>query len=255
KVVRDSIAEAEKPEPTVEKIAVPESGLGEVAISAYQWRDALVAWTRATVRGSHGEPPLLAACTLHDICGRLGIGEARYMVWLLYGARLCGLNGMAPADLVEHCPGRWDDALGRSRVAQTGAFAWADDRVHLMPELKAALDETQPLFGTFYPSGTSVTRRSLVVGPEEPIEDVARWAALEVGALFAPNERGFAEPARFLLEARLRAHAPLVPSRWFETQAVPNIASVIVAPNEAAAKKFEIPITATWATGSAKPTP
>jgi len=46
---------------------------------------------------------------------------------------------LAPADLVELCPKRWDDALGRSRLGSLGAFEWRDDnRVHLAVEIKHA---------------------------------------------------------------------------------------------------------------------
>ena len=51
------------------------------------------------------------------------------MLWLVYAARLCGHDGVAPVDLVDVCPRRWDDALGRTKLAATGAFRWRRSRV------------------------------------------------------------------------------------------------------------------------------
>src|SRR5580704_518123 len=129
----------------------------------YQWHDAVATWARSVLRGGRGEPPLLAACTLHDIAARLGLpAESHRMLWFIYGAWLCGHDGVAPFDLVDLCGGGWDDALGRSHVAQLGCFAWARGRVHLRPEVAAALDERDPVFGTIIASGIVATRRTAV---------------------------------------------------------------------------------------------
>jgi hypothetical protein len=234
--------------PPVENPSHPPQVL-ESMVALYQWRDALASWVRATLRGLHGDPPLLAACPLHDVCLRLGLeGEARLVLWLVYGARLVGENGVAPADLVELCPKRWDDALGRSRLGSLGAFEWRDDnRVHLAVEIKAALDELPPLLGTMIESSIAVTRRIAAVAPDgEDFVTLGRWIAPEVGAVIAPTERGLREPDRFLREAQVRAMAPLIPVSWFATRAMPNIPSVIIVPDHAAAKRFELEVVATY---------
>ncbi len=233
-------------------IAIPprasEAGAEPSTTTLYQWRDALVAWTRATLRGTHGDPPLLAACPLHDIGLRLGlVDDSRYMLWLIYGARLCGFEGVAPADLVEVCPNRWDDALGRSAVTATGAFSWKRERVQLVPEVKAALDEIDPVLGTVIASAAALTLRIAVIAPPETdLVALARWAAPAVGAVFAPNDRGQRQPERFLLEARARGLAPVVPVSWFENRALPTIASLIVVDDEHTAERLQLEVAATW---------
>jgi hypothetical protein len=216
----------------------------ETVIAVYQWRDALAAWARASLRGTHGDPPLLAACTLHDVCQRLGlVDDTRFMVWLIYGARLCGIEGVAPVELVELCPNRWDDALGRTRVASLGVFSWKRDRVHLMPEIKNALDEIDPVLGTIVSSGSVLGRRLAVVAPAgTDYVALARAVAPEVGSLFAPGDRGVHQPERFLLEARVRGLVPVIQASWFEGRSLPNIAALIVVDDEATARRLELPI-------------
>jgi hypothetical protein len=221
----------------------------ESMVALYQWRDALANWARAKLRGLNGDPPLLAACPLHDVCQRLGLeGESRLVLWLVYGARLAGENGVAPVDLVELCPKRWDDALGKSRLGTLGAFEWRDDnRVHLVSEVKAALDELEPLYGTLVQSGVAMSRRIAAIAPDgEDLVTIARWIAPEAGAVIAPTELGLREPDRFLREAQVRDVAPVIPVSWFGTRAMPNRPSVIIVPDHAAAKRFELEVIATY---------
>src|SRR5207248_7869071 len=97
----------------------------------HDWRDAIAGWTKRQLAGTRGEAPLLAAGPLHDVARRLGFADDEApMLWLVYGARLCGLDGIAPVDLADVCPRRWDDALGKSRLAALGVFAWRRNRVH-----------------------------------------------------------------------------------------------------------------------------
>jgi hypothetical protein len=221
----------------------------ESMVALYQWRDALASWARAKLRGLNGDPPLLAACPLHDVCHQLGLeGEARLVLWMVYGARLAGEDGVAPVDLVEFCPKRWDDALGKSRLGTVGAFEWRDDnRVHLVSEVKAALDELAPLFGTLIPSGVVMSRRIAAIAPDgEDLVTLGRWIAPEAGAVLAPTELGLREPDRFLREAQVRDIAPVIPVSWFGTRAMPNRPSVIIVPDHAAAKRFELEVIATY---------
>jgi hypothetical protein len=234
--------------PPVTPPANEPSELGRSAL-VYQWRDAVATWARSMLRGSRGEPPLLAACTLHDVAARLGLpAESHLMLWFIYGAWLCGHDGVAPFDLVDLCG--WDDALGRSPIAKLGCFAWARGRVHLRSEVAAALDERDPVFGTVIPSGIAATRRTAVlVSGNVDYVAIGRWAAPDVGALFAPSRRGLAQPARFLREARLRNLVPLVPAAWFRQFALPSTPAIVVVDQPLAASELDLPIALTWTDG------
>ena len=238
--------------PPVTPPANESSELGRSAL-VYHWRDAVATWARSVLRGSRGEPPLLAACTLHDIAARLGLpAESHSMLWFIYGAWLCGHDGVAPFDLVDLCEGGWDDALGRSHIAQLGCFAWARGRVHLRPEVAAALDERDPLFGTVIPSGIVATRRTAVlVSGNLDYVAIGRWAAPDVGAVFAPSPRGLGQPARFLRESRLRDLVPLVPAAWFRRFALPSTPVIVVVDQPLAASELDLPIALSWTDGDA----
>jgi len=219
----------------------------ETIVALHQWRDALGAWARASLRGSRGDPPHLAACTLHDVGARLGFDEQdRYVLWLVYGARLCGLD-VAPIDLVHLCPNRWDDALGGGRLAALGVLEWRRNRVVLVPEVRAALDELAPLFGTVVPNATNATGRVAIVSAGEPdYAAIGKWAARELGALLVPNARGLQHPARLVLEARARKLAPLLPAHDTSLRATRDGPAVIVVDDPTTASKLELAVALTW---------
>jgi hypothetical protein len=212
-------------------------------VTVHEWRDAIAAWTRRTLAGSRGEPPLLAAGPLYDVGHRLEISaEDAPFLWLVYGARLCGLDGLAPADLVNATPGRWNEALGRGRLAATGAFAWRRARVHLVPEIAAALDELPPRWGTIAASAVVAERTAaVVVPPDVDLEEIGAWAAPHLGPLLVPSQRGLAHPHRLALEARARGLALLV-----RAAEVPRQLAVIVVDDAAAAAALQLAVALTY---------
>src|SRR5207247_2633231 len=153
-----------------------------------EWRDAIVRWTRRQLAGGKHEPPLLAAGPLHDVATRLEIAEDdRLALWLVYGAHLLGYAGIAPAALVEVCPRRWADALGSSELAATGAFAWRNSRVRLVPEVRAALDERAPLYGAIATAAVTVAKSVAVVAPATTeLAALGGWAASSLGSRLGP---------------------------------------------------------------------
>ncbi len=212
-------------------------------VTVHEWRDAIAAWTRRTLAGSRGEPPLLAAGPLYDVGHRLDIpAEDAPFLWLVYGARLCGLDGLAPADLVNATPGRWNEALGRGRLAATGAFAWRRARVHLVPEVAAALDELPPRWGAIAPSAVVAERTVAVVAPAEvELAAIGAWAAPHLGPLLVPSPRGLWHPRRLALEARARGLALLVRSAD-----APRQLAVVVVDDAAAAAALQLPVALTY---------
>ena len=78
------------------------------------------------------------------------------------------------------------------------------------------------------------------------MRDLAAWAAVNVGTVLVPDERGEAAPARFLLEARLRGLAPLVPwARWAAHVARPLPAVAVVVDTAAIAAALKLAVAAT----------
>lgn len=126
------------------RIAKPVRAVVEqrLVASNTDWRDVVIEWSQRP-QVTRGVPPNLGEVPLEALATRLGIDEHdRGFLWLLYAARLCGRNGVAPSELADATPRRWDEALGRGRLAATGAFEWRGNRVHLVPEVAAMLDES-----------------------------------------------------------------------------------------------------------------
>lgn len=235
-----------EPEPEVETIVATETSYERPVVTMHEWRDAVAGWARRALAGARGEPPLLAAGPLYDVGGRLGIAaEDAPFLWLVYGARLCGLDGVAPADLVGMTPRRWDEALGRGKLAATGAFRWRRTRVHLSSEIQAALDELPPLCGTAVASAVVAERSVAVVAPAQvELAALGRWAAPQLGPLLVPNARGLRAPARFVLEARARGLVPVI--AWHRVRQLPDIASLVVLDDPALAETLNLPVAATY---------
>ena len=217
-------------------------------VAVHEWRDVIANWTRRTLAGSRGEPPLLAAGPLYDVGLRLGIpAEDAPFLWLVYGARLCGIDGVPPVELVALTSRRWEEALGRGKLALSGAFSWRRSRVHLVPEIMAALDETAPRFGTIATSAASPDRTVALVAPAEvELGAIAAWAAPTVGSMLVPNARGLRAPHRLLLEARARGLVPLLPRQ--QIRELPAQPAAIVVQQPAAAAELRVPIALSWPT-------
>ena len=205
-------------------------------------------WARRVLSGLSGDPPLLAACPLYDVGARLGlVDEDATVLWLLYGARLCGADGVAPVDLVPFCAQRWEDALGRSHLAQSGAFVWRRARVQLAREVADTLDDLPSRYGQVC-SGPPVPPRTVaVVAPSSvALAAVGSWAARRVGSLVIPSERGLRVPDRFVLEARARGQVPLIAARAWGDRSAPATAAVFVVDDAAAAARRGLPVALTW---------
>jgi hypothetical protein len=222
------------------------------SVPIHEWRDVVANWTRRQLSGARGEPPLLAAGPLYDVGLRLGISvEDAPFLWLVYGARLCGIDGVPPVELVPLTDQRWEGALGRGRLAATGAFAWRRSRVHLVPEIIAALDEVPPLYGSIATSAVAAERTvALVAPPEIDLGAIAAWAAPHVGSLLVPNARGLRAPGRLMLEARARGLVPLLPAQRLPRRELPSTPAALVFEQAAAALELRVPIALSWSATS-----
>jgi hypothetical protein len=243
------------PSDEIEVVTTRATDYSGESVPIHEWRDVIANWTRRQLAGSRGEPPLLAAGPLYDVGLRLGIAaENSPFLWMIYGARLCGIDGVPPVELVPLTAQRWEEALGRGKLAVTGAFAWRRSRVHLVPEIVAALDEVAPLFGTVAPAAVPprVTDGTVALVAPANIElgAIAAWAAPHVGSLLVPNARGLRAPGRLMLEARARGLVPLLPAQRLPRHEVPTQPAAIVVEAAAAAIELRVPIALSWSTTS-----
>jgi hypothetical protein len=228
--------------------AVAPLPLAKAAI-AMGWRGTLAAWSRSALSGNGGAVPVLAAGPLHGVAVRLGLDEElTRALGFVYGAHICGNDGVAPIDLAGVIGGCWDEALGGGHLATSGALVWRRSRIYLAAVVATALDELPPRTGTLV-SGVIDTAGIVAVVAPRAIElfRVGVWAASIAGTLLVPGSNSERRPAHFLLEARARGVAPLVPLQWLDApfSAVPDPA-VLLIENEEELVGAAIPVIARW---------
>ncbi len=104
------------------------------------WRDDAGAWARAVATGTFdraapGCPPIEALATRHALPAQL-----LPALVLLYGSHLAGLEGAAPMDVARVLGRRWDEALGRGKLAELGLVVLERSRVKLSATVLDELD-------------------------------------------------------------------------------------------------------------------
>lgn len=212
--------------------------------TATGWREAVAEWSRAVLAGNAGAPPVGGDDPIQVIAARLELdGELIDALCLVYGARLCGHDSIAPGDLAR-VVGRADEAAGGGRLAGSGALVWRRDRIRLAAVVTAACDELPLLTGTVVAGHAGAATTVGVVAPVMVgLDRISTWAASIVGALLVPNTEAEQQPHAFLLEARVRGLRPLV--RWTQPDAVPRL-GVVVVDDEDKLAGLEIPVVARW---------
>lgn len=239
------------------------------------WRGELATWARSVDAGSVRSAPNDPRLELDVVSARLGLShDLALALALLYGAHLAGLRGIAPLELASVAGWRWEEALGAGALASAGITRWIGSRVRLAEETVAAIDGRPPCFGTAVeaPRGSPASAEgrgadagddltasiagtreavALVAPPSVALPQVGAWAAAALGALLVPNERGERAPERFVLEARMRGLAPLVPwTRFRLALADPPHPGAIIVEHAATAADLDLPVVATWGGGA-----
>lgn len=183
------------------------------------WRDDVHAWTRAVLAGAidahDRRPPAMPLGEIVLARFELPI-QLLPAIALLYGAHLAGEPGAAPVDVARVLGRRWDEALGRGRLAATGVARVIDSRVRLAPAVVRVLDELPPatgaMVGTPGPPGTvtAETRTIEVPATDGPLGPVAeRYLPTVGGAILAADEHSLA--ADVIFEARAYGAVALIP--------------------------------------------
>jgi len=212
------------------------------------WRDHVAAWARAVSSGTSSDAPTLEPGLLSAVAARFALtDELADALTLLYGAHLCGQDGVAVIELATIVRRRWDEALGRGALAKSGVARWRRGRARLARPVADVLDEQPPRLGALVAS-EAVTPPGLlaVLCADDDVElgELAAALAPQVGPLFVPTALGHAKQAAYLVEARARGAAPIVP--WpIARAALPPTAIVIVA-DEDAARALRAPIIERW---------
>jgi hypothetical protein len=198
---------------------------------------------------SYRPAPHIELDVADEIATRLGLAaDLRPAIWLLYGAYLGGDSTVAPLDLAAALDWNWDEVLGDGALRASGLVCTRRGRVRLADEALAALDGRPPRTGALVRAGVgNGATVALVAPPEIETSTLAAWAAPTVGTLLAPGPLGERVPHRFVLEARIRGAAPLVPWRRFSgALEVPPVRSAIVVDAPAIAESLAVPVVATW---------
>ncbi|MEZ4399135.1 MAG: hypothetical protein R3B06_03905 [Kofleriaceae bacterium] len=211
------------------------------------WRDHVASWARSVLSGTATEAPMVDDSVLGQSLAALGLDdELADAVTLMYGAHLCGLDGVAAIDLATVTRRQWDEALGRGYLAQLGAVRWRRGRARLVREITDALDEHPPRRGTMVVSDAVVPagQVAIIADASRGLDELATWLAPQLGPLLVPNERGLARLDRFVVEARVRQAVPLVP--WPHPDVVLPPTAVAIVDDEATAKSIPAPVIGTW---------
>ncbi|MBK9035010.1 MAG: hypothetical protein IPL61_27730 [Myxococcales bacterium] len=216
-------------------------------IAPPSWRDHVAAWTRSVMSGTGGEPPTLADCPLAEVGRRFALpDDLAVALTLLYGAHLCGHDGVAAVELAGVVRSRWDEALGRGTLAALGVARWRRGRVRLRRALADALDELPPRLGTVVDSEATPPTSALAIVADDDVDllELGTWLAPQLGPLLVPNDRGRARPARYLVEARARGAWPFIIAADPADPIPP--AAIVLVPDDDTARLLGVPIIARW---------
>ncbi|TMQ12345.1 MAG: hypothetical protein E6J90_31770 [Deltaproteobacteria bacterium] len=194
-----------------ELAAAPARGSASERASLPSWRDEIVAWSRAITAGAL-DPGVPVAPAIDAAMARFDLAPAlQPVLWLLYGAHLCGELGAAPVDVARLLDHQWDEALGRGELADRGVATYAGSRVALSPLLLRVFDELPPLTGTLVgePGPVALLGPCVVVAGDEPLTAVAERCLARInGAILvahdAPDRRAL------VIEARARGAAAML---------------------------------------------
>lgn len=202
------------------------------------WRDHVHAWTRGVIAGAADRDP--PALPLGDaLLARFELPpQLVAAIALCYGAHLAGEQGAAPVDVARVCGRRWDEALGRGKLAASGVARVIDSRVRLAPAVLRVLDELPPATGALVgtPGASSLLGPCVVIAATGTLGAAAHaWLPLVGGAILAADDRVVAADAIF--EARAYGAIAMV-------RALPDGASapmILVVADDAAADATGLP--------------
>jgi hypothetical protein len=164
------------------------------------WRDDAGAWARAVASGTFDRAAPSCA-PIDTLLARFELPETLLpALVLLYGAHLAGMQGAAPMDVAKVLGRRWDEALGRGKLAELGLAHYADSRVRLAPALQRVLDELPPRGELVGEPGVVALLGPTLLVSREPIRVLGARVVEQLGG--AALLGGDGDLAELALEAR-----------------------------------------------------
>ncbi len=198
------------------------------------WRDDLAAWSRTAAT------PAPSVAAIEMLAQRLGLAPQLHAgLAYLYGAHLCGENGVAPVELARVLGRNWDEALGRGQLADTRVATFAGSRIRLAPFAQRALDQLYPATGTIVgtPGTVELLTACVVVAPAaQPLGLVAEATLPLAGGAILAADPG-ADVLELVLEARAHGAVPMIRGN----AAPPDALIILVVENDAEADALELP--------------
>lgn len=164
------------------------------------WRDDAGAWARAVATGTFDRaapscPPI------EQLAARFELPEAVLpALVLLYGSHLAGMQGAAPMDVAKVLGRRWDDALGRGKLAELGIATYLDSRVRLAAPILRVLDELPPRGELIGELGAVGLLGPAVIVSREPLAELATRVIGQLGGAILIGHGG--DAGELALEAR-----------------------------------------------------
>lgn len=200
------------------------------------WRDDAGAWARAVASGTFDRaapncPPIDTLVARFDLPATL----APALV-LLYGSHLAGMQGAAPMDVAKVLGRRWDEALGRGKLAELGLATYADSRVRLVGAIRRALDELPPAGELVGEPGVVGLLGPTVLVSREPLRVLGVRIVEQLGGAVLLGS--YVDAVELALEAR--ALGALAVGQ-VDLAAIPHHPILVVVGDEAAAEQIDLP--------------
>lgn len=200
------------------------------------WRDDAGAWARAVASGTFDRAAPTCA-PIETLLARFEIPETLLpALVLLYGSHLAGMQGAAPMDVAKVLGRRWDEALGRGKLAELALATYTDSRVRLAPAIQRVLDDLPPKGELVGEPGVVGLLGPTVLVSREPIRVVGVRIVEQLGGAVLLGS--YVDAVELALEARALG-AIAVGRVDFTT--IPHHPILIVVGDEAAAEQIDLP--------------
>jgi len=200
------------------------------------WRDDAGAWARAVASGTFDRAA--PSCpSLEVLAERFELPEVLVpALVLLYGSHLAGLRGAAPMDVARCLGRRWDDALGRGKLAELGVAVYAESRLRLADAILHVLDERPTTGELVGEPGLVALLGPAVLVSHEPIRVLGVRIVAQLGGAVLLGSDG--DGVALALEARARG---AIAVGHVDATAGLHHPILIIVDDDAAAEQLDLP--------------
>ncbi len=200
------------------------------------WRDDAGAWARAVASGTFDRAAPTCA-PIETLLARFELPETLLpALVLLYGSHLAGMQGAAPMDVAKVLGRRWDEALGRGKLAGLALATYTDSRVRLAPAIQRVLDELPPKGELVGEPGVVGLLGPTVLVSREPIRVLGVRIVEQLGGAVLLGS--YVDAVELALEARALG---AIAVGQVDLATIPHHPILIVVGDEAAAEQIDLP--------------